>query len=118
MIWNHQILAFAGYDMEDGSVLGDPASREITKAIIELGWKSPSPRSKWDLLPIVTMAEDDVPVIAELPYDLRKLVKIRHPQYSTEFENLDLNWVAFPALSRLGFDIGGVQYTAAPFIGW
>ncbi|KAL8792629.1 MAG: hypothetical protein Q9195_004757 [Heterodermia aff. obscurata] len=118
MIWNNQVLAFAGYEQQDGSVLGDPASRELTKAIIDLGWKPPMPKSKWDLLPIVTMAEDDVPVIAELPSDLRKLVEIRHPQHSAEFEKLDLKWVAFPALSRLGFDIGGVQYTATPFIGW
>ena len=118
MIWNNQILAFAGYEAEDGSILGDPMSKELTKAIIELGWKPPVPRSKWDLLPIVTMADGDVPVIAELPNDLRKVVEIRHPQYGKEFERLDLKWVAFPALTRLGFDIGGVQYTATPFIGW
>lgn len=118
MIWNNQILAFAGYELEDGSVLGDPSSRELTKAIIELGWTPPQPRSRWDLLPMVTMADEDVPVIAELPPDLRKVVEIRHPQYGREFEELDLKWVAFPALSRLGFDVGGVQYTATPFIGW
>lgn len=118
MIWNHQVLAFAGYESEDGSILGDPISRELTKAIIELGWDPPEPKSRWDLLPIVTMADGDVPIIAELPENLRKLVEIRHPQYGKEFEVLDLKWVTFPALSRLGFDIGGVQYTAAPFIGW
>jgi nitric oxide synthase oxygenase domain/subunit len=64
------------------------------------------------------MAEGDLPVIIELPEDLRKLVEIRHPKYSAAFQELDLKWVAFPALSRLGFDIGGVQYTATPFIGW
>ena len=118
MIWNGQVLSFAGYELDNGSVLGDPSSRELTKAIIDLGWTPPEPKSKWDLLPIVTMADDDVPVIAELPPDLRKVVEIRHPQYGTEFEKLDLKWVAFPALSKLGFDIGGVQYTATPFIGW
>ena len=24
----------------------------------------------------------------------------------------------FPGLARLGFDLGGVQYAASPFIGW
>lgn len=118
MIWNHQVLQFAGYESEGGTVLGDPASVEVTNAIIDLGWQPPKPRGRWDLLPLVAMAEGDHPAMIELPADLRKLVHIRHPKYMTEFERLDLRWVAFPALTRLGFDIGGVQYTAAPFIGW
>lgn len=118
MIWNHQVLQFAGYESEGGTILGDPASVEVTKAIINLGWQPPEPRGRWDLLPLVAMAEGDYPAMIELPADLRKLVHIRHPKYVTEFERLDLQWVAFPALTRLGFDIGGVQYTAAPFIGW
>ncbi|KAI9712953.1 MAG: hypothetical protein M1812_006700 [Candelaria pacifica] len=118
MIWNHQLLAFAGYEAEDGSILGDPMSVQLTKEIIDLGWNPPEQRGRWDLLPLVTMADGDLPVIAELPSNLRSLVEIRHPHYSAEFEKLDLKWVPFPALTRLGFDIGGVQYTAAPFIGW
>ena len=118
MIWNHQVLQFAGYRLDEETVLGDPMSVEITNAMIELGWQPPEPRSRWDVLPLVAMAEGDLPAMIELPADLRKLVNIRHPKYSTEFEILDLKWVAFPALTRLGFDIGGVQYTAAPFIGW
>lgn len=118
MIWNHQLLEFAGYEMEDGSILGDPMGTALTKAIIGLGWEPPSPKSRWDVLPLVVMAENDVPVMMEIPPDLRQLVKIRHPRFNDEFEKLDLRWVAFPALTRLGFDIGGVQYTAAPFIGW
>ena len=118
MIWNHQILGFAGYEMEGGSVLGDPMNQDLTKAIIELGWNPPTQKSRWDILPIVTMADGDVPVFVEIPPDIRKIVEIRHPRYQDEFEKLDLKWVAFPALTRLGFDIGGVQYTATPFIGW
>ena len=118
MIWNNQVLAFAGYEAADGSILGDPASVPLTNEIINLGWVPPQKKSRWDLLPIVTMAEGDLPVITELPLNLCKLVEIRHPRYHTEFERLDLKWVAFPVLTRLGFDIGGVQYTAAPFIGW
>lgn len=64
------------------------------------------------------MADGDKPVIVDVPSNLRRLVKIRHPKYEAAFWKLDLKWVAFPALSRLGFDIGGVQYTATPFIGW
>ena len=141
MIWNHQVLQFAGYKTEDGTVVGDPMSVEVTEAIMDLGWQPPEPKGRWDLLPLVAMAEGDCtyiselflhtplsssakselcvgPAMIELPADLRKLVRIGHPSYATEFERLDLKWVAFPALTRLGFDIGGVQYTAAPFIGW
>ncbi|KAL9019558.1 MAG: hypothetical protein Q9185_003178 [Variospora sp. 1 TL-2023] len=118
MIWNHQLLEFAGYEMEDGSVLGDPASIALTKAILELGWEPPSPKGKWDLLPLVVMAENDVPVMNEIPPPLSNLVHIRHPRYTDQFAKLDLKWAAFPMLTRLGFDIGGVQYTAAPFAGW
>lgn len=117
MIWNHQILEFAGYEMDDGIILGDPANVGLTKAILELGWTPPQPRGRWDLLPLVTMAEGDTPAMMEIPAPLSTLVHIRHPRYPC-FEDLDLNWVAAPALTRLGFDIGGVQYTAAPFIGW
>lgn len=49
MFWNHQILEFAGYEAEDGSIMGDPNSVNLTKAIIELGWVPPESRSPWDL---------------------------------------------------------------------
>lgn len=118
MIWNSQVLSFAGYEIEDDSILGDPMNAQLTKDIIELGWKPPETKSRWDLLPLVTMAFGDAPAVVELPPNLRQLVDIRHPRYSAEFERMDLKWVPFPALTRFGFDIGGVQYTATPFIGW
>ncbi|KAF9873654.1 nitric oxide synthase [Colletotrichum karsti] len=117
MIWNSQLLSFAGYQQSNGEILGDPANVELTNAIIELGWTPPRFRSQWDLLPLVTMAEGEQPVITELPKDAFPLVRIRHPKHPG-LETLGLRWVPAPALSRLGFSIGGVQYTAAPFIGW
>ena len=98
MILNNQILQFAGYEASDGSIIGDPMSVELTKAILDLGWKPPKIQGRWDILPVVTMAEGDEPYIAELPAELQKLVEIRHPQYRDEFERLDLKWVLFPAL--------------------
>ncbi|KAH9905392.1 nitric oxide synthase [Xylariomycetidae sp. FL2044] len=118
MIWNGQLLSFAGYVQEDGAILGDPVNVELTKAIIELGWRPPAIRTRWDLLPLVTMAEGDEPIITEIPKDAFPLVKIQHPRYDLAFEKLGLRWVPAPALSRLGFSIGGVQYTATPFIVW
>jgi nitric oxide synthase oxygenase domain/subunit len=64
------------------------------------------------------MAENDAPAWADLPSELCELVDIDHPRFPAKFRELGLKWYQFPALSRLGFDIGGVQYTAAPFIGW
>ncbi|GHP15262.1 nitric oxide synthase-like protein [Collybia sordida] len=118
LIWNEQILSFAAYETENGSFMGDPRNAQLTKDIIELGWVPPQPRSPWDILPVVVMAEDDEPVLVELPMNLRKLVEIRHPKYDDAFWRLDLKWVAFPAPSKFGFDIGGIQYTATPFMGW
>ncbi|SMQ51195.1 unnamed protein product [Zymoseptoria tritici ST99CH_3D7] len=118
MFWNQQLLSFAAYEQDDGSVLGDPANLQLTKDITELGWCPPTFRTRWDLLPIVAMAEGDEPYWLEVAEKDFPLVPIAHPQLRLQFEKLGLRWVPAPALSRLGFDIGGVQYTAAPFIGW
>ncbi|PWY93109.1 nitric oxide synthase [Aspergillus sclerotioniger CBS 115572] len=117
MFWNKQVLGFAAYELDDGSVLGDPSNIQLTRDMIDLGWTPPCPKTRWDLLPIVAMAENDAPAMVELPDRLRRLIDIEHPDYPG-FGKLGLKWYQFPALSRLGFDIGGVQYTAAPFLGW
>ncbi|KAL9617496.1 MAG: hypothetical protein Q9160_007707 [Pyrenula sp. 1 TL-2023] len=118
MIWNQQLVSFAGYINDDESILGDPKNVSLTTSIIELGWSPPRFRTKWDLLPLVTMAEDDEPVITDISSEDFPLVHIRHPRHQLPFEKLGLRWIPAPVLSRLGFDIGGVQYTASPFIGW
>ena len=118
MVLNEQVLDFAGYELDDGTILGDPSNIGLTKVMIELGWKPPQTRTRWDLLPLVTMAEGDSPAMMEVPAPISDLVSIRHPQYVEAFSRLDLKWKPAPALTRLGFDIGGCQYTAAPFIGW
>jgi nitric oxide synthase oxygenase domain/subunit len=85
---------------------------------MELGWTPPELKSRWDVLPLVAMAEGDEPAWGDLPSEFTDPINIYHPEYPTNFAKLDLKWVKFPALSRLGFDIGGIQYTASPFIGW
>lgn len=118
MVWNTQILQFAGYRQADDSVLGDPANVELTEAFIRFGWKPPRKRTRWDILPLIAMAEGDQPYMAELPPELCRTVSISHPRFEREFRDMDLRWVMAPALSRQGFDIGGNQYTGSPFIGW
>lgn len=108
----------AQYQSSNGTILGDPQNVTLTEATIELGWHPPAIRTQWDLLPIVTMAQGEKPVITEISEADFPPVHIRHPRHSHAFEKLGLRWVPAPALSRLGFDIGGVQYTAAPFVGW
>ncbi|BCS01749.1 uncharacterized protein AKAW2_60013S [Aspergillus luchuensis] len=117
MFWDKQVLNFAGYELEDGSIVGDPSNVKLTQDIIDLGWAPPRPKTPWDLLPIVAVAENDAPALVEVPDDLRRLFAIQHPDYPG-FNALGLRWYQFPALIRLGFDIGGLQYTATPFIEW
>lgn len=104
--------------MLDGTILGDPTSIQITKDIMDLGWAPPWPRSRWDILPIVASAEGDEPAWGVLPSGITDCIRLEHPEYEAAFSSLDLRWCKFPALSKLGFDIGGVQYTASPFVGW
>jgi len=34
------------------------------------------------------------------------------------FEDFDLKWYALPAVSNMMLEVGGLQFTAAPFNGW
>ncbi|KAB5569971.1 nitric oxide synthase [Coniochaeta sp. 2T2.1] len=120
MIWNDNLLSYAGYRQPDGTILGNASTVALTEAMIHLGWKPPKLKTRWDLLPIVTMAEDNSPYIQPIPEDLFPSVEIIHPreQYALPFQKLGLRWTCAAALSRMGFDIGGVQYTVAPFTGY
>lgn len=54
--------------MNDGSVIGDPDNVKMTNFIINtMGWKPPSPISRFDLLPLVVSGIDGVPKLYELP---------------------------------------------------
>jgi nitric-oxide synthase len=39
LIWNPQLLSFAGYENPDGSITGDSKQVSFTKECIKLGWK-------------------------------------------------------------------------------
>jgi len=117
-IWNSQFFRYAGYVEADGSVLGDPENTALTKAVLALGWEPPSHgRSRFDYLPIVIQLPGFAPEWFTLPPELITEVPIRHPEL-TLFEELDLVWYGLPAVSNMAFDVGGVQYTAAPFNGF
>jgi len=115
-VWNSQYFGYAGYLQEDGSVLGDPINQHITKAAIQLGWL-PKQRTPFDYLPIIIEIPGSSPKFFDIPRELILEVPISHPQYPW-FAELGLKWYGLPAVSDMAFDIGGIQYTAAPFNGF
>jgi nitric oxide synthase oxygenase domain/subunit len=117
-IWNSQLIRFAGYVQSDGNILGDPANVELTNTCLQLGWNPPINPTPFDVLPLLVQASDGGEILLkELPEDAKLLVPITHPNFP-EFDKLGIYWHAIPALSSFCLDIGGIQYTAAPFNGW
>ena len=47
-IWNSQLIMFAGYEQEDGSIIGDPVSKEFTTVIIYYYSQEEERKSDWD----------------------------------------------------------------------
>ncbi|MFG2294479.1 nitric oxide synthase oxygenase [Streptomyces sp. NPDC048603] len=114
-VWNDQLIRYAGYRQEDGTVLGDPTYTEFTDSVRRLGWQAPG--GAWDVLPWVIEAGEDKPELFEVPRDLVLEVHLTHPDRPT-FADLGLRWHAVPAISNMRLRIGGVDYPMAPFNGW
>jgi len=113
-IWNHQLIRYAGYESEDG-IIGDPASVEFTKQCLRLGWRGE--RTPFDILPLVVQIGGGEPRWFAIPPQLVLEVPLVHPTLE-RFAGLGLRWYAVPIISDMQLDIGGLQYTAAPFNGW
>lgn len=114
-IWNEQLLRYAAYKMDDGSIIGDPVNVEITQRAIELGW---TPKyGKWDTLPIILNTDGGKAVYKEIPEHLAKQIMIEHPEYEW-FKDLGLRWFDHPPVSAFALSIGGIEYCCAPFSGW
>ena len=79
-VWNSQLIRYAGYKMEDGSVIGDPANVEFTDVCLRLGWRPPQPQSQWDVLPLVLQAAGNDPEVFEIPSELIIEVQLSHPE--------------------------------------
>ncbi|CAL1272101.1 unnamed protein product [Larinioides sclopetarius] len=114
-VWNSQLIMYAGYKQEDGSIIGDPANVDFTELCQKLGWKGQC--KKWDILPLVLSANGHDPQVFDLPDDLVLRVPIIHPKYPW-FKDLNIEWYALPAVSSMLFDVGGIEFPAAPFNGW
>ncbi|GGG79831.1 nitric oxide synthase oxygenase [Paenibacillus radicis (ex Gao et al. 2016)] len=114
-IWNHQLVRYAGYQTEQG-VIGDPASIAFTEACTKLGWEGK--QTPFDVLPLVIQIDDRQPKLYELPEGIALEVPIEHPELGEAFQALQLRWYAVPFISDMKLEIGGLNYTAAPFNGW
>lgn len=113
-IVNYQLIRYAGYVTETG-VVGDPESVSTTKLCQELGWEGAG--GPFDVLPLVVKIGDRLPQIFEIPPSLVLEVPLSHPELAGIAE-LDLQWYAVPIVSNMRLEIGGIDYTAAPFNGW
>ncbi|MBN3304291.1 NOS1 protein, partial [Amia calva] len=114
-VWNSQLIRYAGYKQTDGSILGDPASVELTEICIQQGWKAP--KGRFDVLPLLLQANGNDPELFEIPADLILEVHIRHPKFEW-FKDLNLKWYGLPAVSNMLLEIGGLEFTGCPFSGW
>lgn len=116
-IWNSQLLRYAGYRQSDGTILGDPANASLTDAILKLGWTPPSPKSQFDVLPLVIEVPGKQPSVYELPRDMILEVPLEHPTMP-QLAEMGLRWNAVPAISNFRILLGGVDYGCLPFNGW
>ncbi|XP_071945021.1 nitric oxide synthase 1-like isoform X2 [Antedon mediterranea] len=114
-VWNNQLISYAGYAQPDGSIIGDPANVEFTEVCRSLGWKGAG--GNFDVLPLVLSANGKEPEMFDLPLSAVLQVEFSHPSFDW-FAALGLKWYALPAVSCLLLDIGGIEFTGAPFNGW
>lgn len=114
-IWNDQLIRYASYENEDGQIIGDSISLEITKQCQQLGWQGRGGR--FDVLPLVIQVDQREPQFFTIPDEYVLEVPLSHESYEW-FKELQLKWYAVPIISNMGYEIGGIHYGAAPFNGW
>ena len=114
-IWNPQLLGFAGYEQEDGSVIGDPKHVEFTNECIRLGWEPKM--GQFDILPLLVQIEGEKIQWREIPKEIITLVSIEHPSIQA-INDLKLQWYSTPIISNMTLEVGGIEFMAAPFNGW
>ncbi|MFM1961320.1 MAG: hypothetical protein RLZZ172_165 [Bacteroidota bacterium] len=114
-ILNHQLIRFAGHRERDGSVKGDPASVNFTDWCKSSGIRFEG--GPFDLLPQAIQWPGSSPEIIQLHLPEKMLVNIEHPDYPW-FASMQVKWYGLPLISDMLLEIGGIEYTAAPFNGW
>ncbi|MGN7414957.1 nitric oxide synthase oxygenase [Paenibacillus sp. SAF-068] len=113
-LWNHQLIRYAGYETEQG-IIGDPASVELTKVAMSLGWQGAG--GSYDVLPIIIQAQGQAPEWYVIPEEEIVEVMLEHPEQK-EIAELGMRWYGVPMIADMRLEIGGISYPAAPFNGW
>ncbi|WP_424215084.1 nitric oxide synthase oxygenase [Streptomyces sp. BI20] len=116
VIWNEQLIRYAGYGDQDSAFVGDPRNAPLTRALRRMGWTGGA-GTPFDVLPLVVQGAGEEPRWFELPPEAVLEVPIRHPD-DDHWADWGLRWHAVPAISNMCLEIGGVRYPAAPFNGW
>jgi len=115
--WNAQLVRYACWEQDDGTLLGDSGNLALTRAILELGWEPPAERTEFDLLPLVIQVPGRPPRLYPVPQSAVLEVPIAHPTIPG-IAALGLKWCAVPAICGFRLTLGGVDYTCPPFNGW
>jgi nitric-oxide synthase, bacterial len=118
-IRNNQLVRYAGYREPEevgGGVLGDRRHVDFTIGACRLGWRPPTGRGAFDLLPLVVETADEGVTQHPLPREAVLEVPLAHPELPW-FAGLGLRWPAVPVISNWRLSIGGINYPAAPFNG-
>ena len=116
-IVNDQLVRYAGHRTSTGAIRGDRGQVALTDYALDLGWPSPDPPGRFDVLPLLIALDGDDPEVHELPRDVVLEVPLVHPEFEW-FADLRLRWHAVPAISNMPLSIGGITYPTAPFNGW
>ncbi len=116
-ILSSQLVRYAGHDLRNGAILGDPANAGLTRIAHDLGWRPRSQPGPFDILPLVVQEAARAPTMHDLPAGAVLEVPLHHPDLDW-FRQLGLRWYAVPVISDMHLDVGGIRYPAAPFNGW
>ncbi|MEV4311577.1 nitric oxide synthase oxygenase [Actinocrispum sp. NPDC049592] len=106
---NEQLIRYAGY-AQHGQVVGDRRHVAFTDTVRKMGWRTPTARSAFDLLPLVIRDHEHGVRLFAIPRDVVREVPLEHPELSW-FVDLGLRWHAVGVRSQL-LCIGGVRYPA------
>lgn len=116
-ILNHQLIRYAGYDLGNGTILGDPQNLAFTRYAMHCGWKPPANPGAFDPLPLaIRIPGEEVRWYKIPPREILE-VPIRHPRFPW-FAKLGLKWHAVPAITDMCFAAAGARHPCAPFSGW
>jgi len=112
-----QITRYAGYQLDDGNVIGDQQNIESTRIARSMGWQQPAVPGPFDRLPVIIKDADDRRSIHQLSDSAWQVVELTHPGHA-RFNDLGLQWYAVPVVSNMILSIGGIDYPCAPFNGF